>query len=410
MYVSTFLRSGAAPALILGSLAAGGWRAEAADFTQTNLVSDIPGFATKTDTNLVNPWGMSDLMGSPIWLSNQGMNTATLYPVVGPTTVSQSPFVVSIPTTATVPPSPQGPTGQVSNPTTFFPLDPVAHPAGPNALFIFANLNGTISAWGPSLGASGTVPAVVVPTMTPGAVFTGLAISSSNPLQPQLFAADNANGQIDVFDGNFKLVSSATFVTPAAIKALGLTPFNVQDIGGNVFVTYALPTHAQQIAAVAGEGAVAEFTESGTLETVIGGPGSPLASPWGITAAPAGFGALGGDWLIGNESAADSGINAFDPATGMFVGPMINIDPGTDTTGAERTQALWALNFGFGGNGGDPNTLYFSEGLNGETQGLFGAISATVPETSTWTMMLAGFGGLAVVAMARRLRARATFG
>ena len=81
-------------------------------------------------------------------------------------------------------------------------------------------------------------------------------------------------------------LSPSAFATPAAISALGLNPFNVQDIDGSVYVTYALPGNPQNTAAV-GEGAVAKFDESGNLEqTIVGGQ---LASPWGIALAPAGF-------------------------------------------------------------------------------------------------------------------------
>jgi hypothetical protein len=56
---------------------------------------------------------------------------------------------------------------------------------------------------------------------------------------------------------------------------------------------------------------------------------------------------------------------------------------------------------GGGGSSGSPNTLHFTEGINGETAGLFGAIT-NVPEPSTWMMMLAGLGGLDLVARRRR--------
>jgi hypothetical protein len=63
--------------------------------------------------------------------------------------------------------------------------------------------------------------------------------------------------------------------------------------------------------------------------------------------------------------------------------------------------------FGGGGPTGDPMTLYFTDGIDGETHGLFGAISAEpstapVPEPSTWVMMAVGFGGLAAWAARRR--------
>ena len=119
-----------------------------AGYLQTNLVSDIPGLATITDPQLVNPWGMSRSPTSPFWTSNQGMNSATLYAVTGSTTVSQVLAVnangfVGIPTTAA---GPQGPTGQVNNTNTAsFQLTPGI--PGTSARFIFADLNGTISGW-----------------------------------------------------------------------------------------------------------------------------------------------------------------------------------------------------------------------------------------------------------------------
>ena len=36
-----------------------------ATYLQTDLVSDIPGLAAITDSNLTNPWGVSFLPGSP---------------------------------------------------------------------------------------------------------------------------------------------------------------------------------------------------------------------------------------------------------------------------------------------------------------------------------------------------------
>ncbi len=156
--------------------------------------------------------------------------------------------------------------------------------------------------------------------------------------------------------------------------------------------------------ATAGQGAVAEFSENGGLEnTIVGGP---LASPWGVAIAPSSFGKFGGDLLVGNFSfvpgVADV-INAFNPVTDAFVGS-IEVDPGAGNTAG----GLWSLAFGGGGNDGNPNTLFFTDGLNGETDGLFGSIVA-VPEASTWAMMLAGFGGLALLA-ARRRRASPAIG
>ena len=138
--------------------------ADAASFVQTNLVSDVNGLAKATDPNLVNPWGVSFRSGSPFWISDQGSNLTTVYPVTDSTDVSPAVLTVSIPTTAT---GPQGPTGQVSNTnaSSFHLHDDIS------ANFIFADLNGTISAW--HRGLTTAEPEVT----TPGAVYTGLAVN-----------------------------------------------------------------------------------------------------------------------------------------------------------------------------------------------------------------------------------------
>ena len=59
------------------------------------------------------------------------------------------------------------------------------------------------------------------------------------------------------------------------------------------------------------------------------------------------------------------------PTTGKFRGT-IRIDMGRGHT----PGGLWSLGFGVGGDNGDPNTLYFSDGITGEADGLFGAIFA----------------------------------
>jgi len=343
-----------------------------AAYLQTNLVSDIAGLATITDPVLQNPWGISYSATSPFWVSNQGTSLTTLYAVTGAngTTVTKAIPAgtngnIAIPITAI---GPQGPTGEVNYGGAAFLVGNGGN--GASAHFIFANLNGTISAWDAGQTA-------VIQVTNPGASYTGLAI---NQAQTLLYAAnDVVNGGINVFNNAWTPIAPGTgglvanaFATPAAISALGLAPFNVQDINGSVYVTYAPPGLAAQTHAAAGTGAVAVFTESGTLlQTMVGGA---LASPWGVALAPAGFGQFGGDLLVGNFSYIDSEINAFNPVTGAFVGTIpINAGSGNGPGG------LWALDFGIGGSNGSPNTLYFADGINGQKDGLFGAITV-VPE------------------------------
>jgi uncharacterized protein (TIGR03118 family) len=374
-------------------LCASAWRVDASTYVQTDLVSDIAGLATITDPLLVNSWGLTATATSPFWISNQGTNTSTLYAVSGPTFVSKVTAVnaqgfVSIPTTAA---GPQGPTGVVSNSNTAnFQLTPGT--PSTSARFIFANLNGTISGW--AGGLTSTIEAT-----TTGASYTGLAINSTAGL---LYAANGAGvGGISVFNSNFAPVSlSGGFVDPSL--PTGFVPFNVQTIGGNVYVTYAPSGRAAQISATAGQGFVDVFDVNGTLlQRLISG--GQLAAPWGLALAPASFGPFGGDLLVGNFSSVDSGINAFNPLTGAFLGSIL-IDVGSGNT----PGGLWALMFGTGSaNGGDPNTLYFTDGINGETAGLFGAIQST-PLPAALPLFASGLGALGLFGWRRKRRNAAT--
>jgi uncharacterized protein (TIGR03118 family) len=346
-----------------GITALGLSKAEQAPFLQTNLVSDVPGLAEVTDSNLKNPWGVSKSATSPFWVSDQGASVSTLYSVTA-NGVSKVPLTVTIPKTAA---GPQGLTGQVNN-TTSFLLN------GRPAAFIFANLKGTISAW--NGGTAATIEATV-----PGAVYTGLAIATNGSGNSFLYAADGAQNRVDVFNGSFAPVSlgAGAFQDPLLPSDLSLVPFGIQNIGGSIYAAYAPAGRPAQTGATEGQGAVAVFDTAGHFirQLVVG---SKLASPWGMTMAPACFGPFGGDLLVGNFAFNFSEVNAFvasGPDAGMFVGTL------SDVAGNPiRNQALWALTFGNGGTGGDPHTLYFAAGITGERDGLFGSLQPipTLPD------------------------------
>jgi uncharacterized protein (TIGR03118 family) len=201
------LKSLVRSAIAMSALCVGAKLAEAATFIQTDLVSDIPGLAAITDPNLTNTWGVSHLPGSPFWISNQANGTASLYTVTGSTGVAAANLFPAPATNfVAIPPGSGpgvGPTGQVANSGAFFGIN-----GGP-ALFIFANLNGTISAWNISNVNSATHNAATVEATTPGASYTGLAINQANSM---LYAANGKTGAIDVFNSSFAPVSLGSSV------------------------------------------------------------------------------------------------------------------------------------------------------------------------------------------------------
>ncbi len=322
-------------------------------YIQHNLVSDVPGLAANTDPNLVNPWGISTSAASPFWVSNNLTGTSTLYNSAG---VPNS-TVVTIPPPANAKGS-SHPTGQVNNGTTAFVL-----PNGTRASFIFSTEEGTIAGWN-----GGATAITKVDNSAAGAVYKGLAIGTAAS-GPVLYAANFHSGTIDVFDGNYNAITlQGSFADPSVTA--GFAPFNIQNLGGKLYVTYALQDGAKRNdVAGPGNGFVAVFDQNGNLLQHLVSNG-PLNSPWGVAIAPAIFGQLSNALLVGNFGGSGV-INAFDLKTGNVLGPL------QDSTGKPiANQGLWALQFGNNGNGGDGGRLYFCAGpsINGAIHGLLGSI------------------------------------
>ena len=339
----------------------------AAAYVQTNLVSNIQGVAAFTDANLKNPWGISSSPTSPFWISNNGTGTSTLYNGAG------QPFPVNNPLVVTIPPSPGGtPTGQVFNGGSGFELAP-----GQPARFLFATEAGTIAGWNPAANATNAL--IEVNNGGTGASYKGLAIGN-NASGDFLYAANFGNGKIDVFDSGFAAASLAGSFTDPNLPS-GYAPFNIQNLNGTLYVTYALVGQGGDDVPGAGNGIVDAFDTNGNLikRVVTGGA---LNSPWGLALAPAAFGEFGGALLVGNFG--DGLINAFNPTTGTPLGTLRDA-----ANNPIANDGLWGLHFGNGGNGGSLNTLYFTAGPNNEADGLFGSIAA-VPEPASLALVVAG--------------------
>jgi uncharacterized protein (TIGR03118 family) len=323
-----------------------------------NLISDQAGVADLTDPNLVNGWGIAISAASPFWICDGGTGLSTVY------TASASAFSISA-TKAAIPPSSSGAnkvcTGIIANSvTTSFLVGP-APGRGPN--FIFATEGGTLSGWASAVDPLNAQMAV--DNSATGAVYKGLAMVGG--ATPQLYVANFKTGTIDVFDGTWKPVTlAAGAFTDPAVPA-GFAPFNVQNLGGKLYVTYAKQGASKTFDAPGvGNGYVDVYDTTGKLLQHLTEKGN-LNSPWGVQIAPATFGRFGGALLVGNFG--DGMINAYDTTTGTWLGTL------TDQNGKNLViDGLWGLQFGNGGSGGDVNSLYFTAGPSQQRHGMFGII------------------------------------
>jgi uncharacterized protein (TIGR03118 family) len=234
-----------------------------------------------------------------------------------------------------------------------------------SSVFIFDTEDGTISGWNPTFpDKSHAILAVDRSNVGKGAVYKGLAIGS-NSSGTFIFATNFRFGTIEMFDSNFKLVRS--FADQRLPQSFA--PFGIQNIGGNLYVTFAKRNGAKHDdVAGPGNGFVDVFDTSGNLIRRLIARGS-LNSPWGLALAPANFGQFSNDLLVGNFG--DGHINAFDPDTGAFLGQL------RDQNGNSITiDGLWSLQFGNDAVAGPSNELFFTAGIDGEAHGLFGDIQS----------------------------------
>ncbi|HEU5236207.1 MAG TPA: TIGR03118 family protein, partial [Pyrinomonadaceae bacterium] len=300
---------------------------------------------------------------SPWWIADNGTGKTTLYNI---STAATTFFTVPGAGGA------QGnPTGLVFNGGSGFTVN-----GGP-AIFIFSSEDGTISAF------RGGVITTVVPNanaVAHGAIYKGLAIDSRTAGQ-FLYATDFHNGKVDVFDTSFHLVTLSGHFTDPNLPA-GFAPFGIQNIGGTLYVTYALQDEdAEDDVAGPGNGFVDAYDLNGNLNRRVATAGE-LNSPWGLALAPADFGRFSGDLLVGNFG--NGRIHAFDPTSFTSTGEFEAVGLLHSAAGKPiQIDGLWSLQFGHGttavGANGLTTTLFFTAGPSGEDHGLFGSIVLTEP-------------------------------
>jgi uncharacterized protein (TIGR03118 family) len=392
--MKTFVRFGtiAVLSLMMGAVCFG------QHYAQTNLVSNTSGVAPVTDTQLINPWGISRGSGSPWWISDNATGFSTLYDGAG---VKQSLIVTVAPADPTNKNTPTGtPTGTIFNGSqTDFLLAP-----GKPAVFLFCTIDGTIAGWNPTVAVvPGAAPpstqAVTVVKTTDGSSFTGLTSAFINGKQ-YLYAANFTKGRVDVYDSAFRLVSQSkkhsdddssdgqfsehSFVDESLQRPY--VPFNVQAIGNDIVVTYAVHQEGSPFETDGpGLGFVDIYSSEGRLLQRLQ-HGDWLNAPWGVALAPLDFGRFSHDLLIGQfagggDTQSSGFIAAYDLATGKFDGLL------QDATGKPLAiNGIWALS---PGNASPANNdaaaapaaeVYFTAGPNHGSGGLFGYLTAVPTE------------------------------
>jgi uncharacterized protein (TIGR03118 family) len=344
-------------------------------YAMSKLVSDGQVAASLTDISLSKPRGIAFGPAASAWVTNSGTQTSTVYNGIGQTQLA----AVSIPA------GPQGaadPSGIVYNASSDFVITAAGKSAA--ATFIFDGEGGMICGW--AAGVDSQKAILMYDDGNGAAVYKGLAIATDERGTTRLYATDFRNNKVDVFAGTFAKTTTAGGFADATLPA-GYAPFGIRALTVRnqtlIYVSYAKQdAAAHDEVAGAGLGLVDVFDTQGTLKRHLIAAGGALNAPWGIALAPAGFGPLSSELLIGN--AGDGRINAYDPATGAFIATL------SDSTGTPiAISGLWGIAFGNGGQSQPATTLFFAAGPDNEA-GLYGRIDpgATAPDVIAPTVTL----------------------
>jgi len=369
---------------------------QAQHYKQTNLVSNI-GMAPTIDPNLKNPWGLTRSSGSPWWIGNNNSGTSSLFAGDGsPRSIFTEAggiagnFVIVPPPGFAPAGTPSTPTGVVFNGSPADFLLNKGTPSGKPAVFIFATEDGTISGWNPAvnISAGGGPPSTNAVLEVDnsdkgsanGAVYKGMT-SGEIDGHRFLYVTNFRSGKVEVYDTTFKRVHLGDDAFDpdgdeghgqedrgAEHIPRGFAPFNIQNIGGTLFVTYAKQDAARHDdVAGDGNGFVEIFTTSGKHIGHLQ-HGAWFNSPWGVVWSTRDFGEFSNAILVGNFGSGR--VAAFNGFTYKFLGLLKNPDDSILSI-----DGLWSLTFGNDATAGPANTLFFTAGINGEQDGLFGTIT-----------------------------------
>jgi uncharacterized protein (TIGR03118 family) len=335
-------------------------------YQQTNLVSDLFGVAFIQDPELVNPWGIAQAPASAFGVANNRTSIAGFY---GGGSLD---FPLEFNSSVTIPD--RLPTGAVANGSSDFVI--TSGSASAPARFIFASETGNILAWSPTVPANSTAAQIVA---TQPALYTGLAIGATGG-NNFLYAVNFGGDTIDVFDKNFARTTLAGNFTDPTIPRTSrdsFSPFNIQNLGGTLYVSYAKTGAVGVGVNGPGNGFVSRFDTNGVFLGRVVSNG-PLDAPWGMAIAPPSFGVFANALLVGNVSPKGR-ISAFDPTTGAFLGQLQN-----EAGSPIEIDGLRAITFGNDSLGSDPSTLYFTADTGGEGEhGIFGSLKPTTASATS---------------------------
>jgi uncharacterized protein (TIGR03118 family) len=321
-------------------------------YQQTNLLSNGSVGAAVVDKNFINPWGIS--LSGTFWIN---ANASGLDYVVDPSSGAVS-FTVSIPPAART--GFGTPTGTVT--TTSLPAGSFQLPDKTTPFFLFCTLDGTVSGW------SGGNVQIAINNSKAHALYNDMALLPTSEGTFLLLANFGAGADVEVYDDHYKKAMTGSFKDPNVPATYA--PYSVHVLNGTVYVTFAPRSEPGfQVKLGSGHGFVDAFDATGKFISRIVPEGGRLDAPWGMAIAPPTFGAFGGDILVGNFG--DGTINAYGPKEYEFKGQI------ADNNGNPiANPGLWEIVFGQADPAaGNPDTLYFTAGLNHESAGLFGTIT-----------------------------------